>query len=73
MIWTTARLDTGHWNAEIEKASALLIANEFRNKNPSAPIRVMLYDLQMTHYGHIEKPRQLAGGIVTALKWLYEK
>ena len=73
MIWTTARLDTGHWNTEIEKARELLIANEFRSKNPSAPIRVMLYDLPMTHYGHIEKPRQLAGGIITALKWLYEK
>jgi hypothetical protein len=72
MIWTTARLDTGHWDLEVEKARELLIANEFRSKNPTAPIRVMLFDLPMTHYGHIEKPRQLAGGIVAALKWLYD-
>lgn len=32
MIWTTARLDAGHWNVPI------------------------------THYGHVEKPRELAGG-----------
>ena len=49
-----------------------LKVNEFRSKNPTAPIRVMLFDLPMTHYGHIEKPRQLAGGIVAALKWLYD-
>ena len=34
------------------------------------PIRVLLFDLPMTHYGHIEKPRQLAGGLVAALTWL---
>ena len=72
MIWTTARLDSGHWNTEIDKARELLIANEFRSKNPQAPIRVLLFDLPMTHYGHIEKPKQLAGGILTALKWLYQ-
>lgn len=72
MIWTTARLDTGHWNTNIGEARELLIANEFREKNPDAEIRVLLYDLPMTHYGHIEKPKQLSGGIVAALKWLYQ-
>jgi len=72
MIWTTARQDTGHWNTNISEARELLIANEFREKNPDAAIRVMMFDLPMTHYGHIEKPRQLAGGILAALKWLYQ-
>ena len=72
MIWTTARQDTGHWNTNISEARELLIANEFRQKNPDAQIRVMMFDLPMTHYGHIEKPRQLAGGILAALKWLYQ-
>ena len=73
MIWTTAKLDSGHWNDDINKARELLIADEFRRKNPNASIRVLLYDLPMTHYGHIEKPKQLAGGLLTALKWLYQK
>ena len=73
MIWTTSRLDTGHWDTDTENARELLIANEFRSKNPDAQIRVLLFDLPMTHYGHIEKPRQLAGGILAALRWLYQK
>lgn len=70
MIWTTASLDDGHWNPKVDEARELLIANEFRQKNPGVPIRVMLYDVPMTHYGHIEKPKQLAGGLLTAIKWL---
>jgi hypothetical protein len=70
MIWTTARLDDGHWNEDTAKARELLIADEFRRKNPGVPIRVLVFDLPMTHYGHIEKPRQLAGGLLAALTWL---
>jgi len=70
MIWTTAQLDTGHWDADLTKARELLIANEFREHNPGVPIRVLLFDVPMTHYGHIEKPRELAGGLVAALRWL---
>ena len=32
--------------------------------------RVLAFDVPMTHYGHVEKPRQLAGGLVAALTWL---
>ncbi len=70
MIWTTARNDTGHWNADPAKARDVVVANEFREANPDVPIRVLLFDVPMTHYGHIEKPRQLAGGLVAALRWL---
>jgi len=70
MIWTTSKLDDGHWNDNISEARELLIANEFRQKNPGVPIRVLLFDVPMTHYGHIEKPKQLAGGLLAALKWL---
>jgi len=70
MIWTTALLDEGHWNADVSKARELLIADEFRKKNPGVPIRVLLFDVPMTHYGHIEKPRELAGGLLAAVKWL---
>ena len=70
MIWTTTLLDTGHWNADPARARELLIADEFREHNPEIPIRVLLFEVPMTHYGHIEKPRQLAGGLVAALRWL---
>ena len=70
MIWTTSLLDTGHWNADPAKARELRVAEEFRESNPTIPIRVLLFDVSMTHYGHIEKPRQLAGGLVAALSWL---
>lgn len=70
MLWTTAALDDGHWNEDPAAARELLVANEFRRKNPGVPIRVLLFDVPMTHYGHIEKPRQLAGGLIAALTWL---
>ncbi|MDX1499100.1 MAG: alpha/beta fold hydrolase [Woeseiaceae bacterium] len=70
MIWTTARLDTGHWDEDPEQARELLIADEFRAANPDIPIRVLVFDVPMTHYGHLEKPRELAGGLVAALTWL---
>lgn len=70
MIWTTSLLDTGHWNADPAKARELRVAEEFREANPTVAIRVLLFDVSMTHYGHIEKPRQLAGGLVAALRWL---
>ena len=70
MIWTTSLLDSGHWNADPAKARELRVAEEFRESNPTVPIRVLVFDVSMTHYGHIEKPRQLAGGLVAALRWL---
>ena len=30
------------------------------------------FDVPITHYGHIERPKQLAGGLVAALQWLVE-
>ncbi len=70
MIWTVAALDDGHWNKEPAKARELQVANQFRAANPGTPIRVLLFDVPMTHYGHLERPRQLAGGLVAALAWL---
>lgn len=73
MIWTTARGDTGHWDTNPERARELLIAEEFRRNNPDAAIRVLVFDVPMTHYGHVERPRQLAGGLLAALEWLYRE
>src|SRR5688500_332697 len=72
MIWTVAKLDDGHWNEDPKKARELQVADEFRKHNPDAEIRVLLFDVPLTHYGHIEKPKQVAGGLVAALRWLVE-
>jgi hypothetical protein len=70
MIWTVGALDDGHWNPNPAEARELQVADEFRRANPGIPIRVLLFDVPMTHYGHVEKPRQLAGGLIAALRWL---
>ena len=71
MVWMAGRLDNGHWNAkDPEKAPDLAVANEFRKRNPNTPIRVVFFDVPMTHYGHVERPRQVAAGILGALEWL---
>ena len=72
MIWTVAKLDDGHWHEDPAKARELQVADEFRRNNPGAAMRVLVFDLPLTHYGHIEKPRQLAGGLAAALAWLVE-
>ena len=73
MLWLVARLDNGHWNyRNPERAAEVQVANEFRKLNPQAAIRVAAFDVPITHYGHIERPKQLAGGLVAALQWLVE-
>lgn len=71
MIWTTALGDDGHWDADPAKARELFVAEAFRRANPRSDIRVLVFDTPMSHYGHIEQPRQLAGGLLAAVKWLY--
>ncbi len=73
MVWMAGQRDNGHWNYKNpDRAPDLNVANQFRKLNPQAAIRVVLFDVPITHYGHIERPRQLAGGMVTALEWLAE-
>ena len=71
MLWLVARLDNGHWNfRDPERAAEVQVANQFRKHNPQASIRVAEFDAPITHYGHMERPRQVAGGLVAALQWL---
>ncbi len=72
MIWTTARGDDGHWDPDPHRARELFVARAFQEANPGAAIRVLVFDVDMSHYGHIERPRQLAGGLLAAVKWLRE-
>ena len=71
MVWTTAKFDRNHWNAEDPMRSIeVFIANEYRAKNPKAQIRVINWDLAMTHYGHLELPRELAAAHYSVVRWL---
>jgi hypothetical protein len=71
MIWTVGKWDKGHWHkTDINKARELTIANQFSEKDPTTETRVLVFDLPLTHYGHIERPRQLAGGLYAGIQWL---
>jgi pimeloyl-ACP methyl ester carboxylesterase len=70
MAWVVGRLDDGHWDPTPGKAREWNIAQRFRKANPDAPIRVLLVDAPITHYGHIERPKQLAAVLLDAAKWV---
>lgn len=71
MVWVVAKWDKRHWNKTApEQAQELTIANQFRERNPGAAIRVQVFDLPLTHYGHIERPREVAAGLLGAVHWL---
>ena len=71
MVWTTAHFDRNHWNPEDPmKAIEVFVANEYRAKNPSAEIRLINWDPPMTHYGHLELPKQLAAAHYSVVRWL---
>jgi hypothetical protein len=71
MVWTTAHFDRNHWNPEEPtKSIEVFVANEYRAKNPDAEIRLINWDPPMTHYGHLELPRQLAAAHYSVVRWL---
>jgi hypothetical protein len=71
MVWTTAHFDRNHWNPEEPmKAIEVFVANEYRTKNPNAEIRLINWDPPMTHYGHLELPKQLAAAEFSVVRWL---
>lgn len=71
MAWVVGRLDDGHWDANPEDAREYQIAVRFRRANPNAPIRVLAIDAPITHYGHIERPKQLAAVLLDAARWVW--
>ena len=73
MVWLVGKWDQGHWHRENPaKARDLTVADQFRERNPTAEIRLVVFDLPMTHYGHLEKPRQVAAALIAATEWLSE-
>ncbi len=71
MLWLVAKLDS-HARMRDGIPSEARMANEFRKENPGAAIRVGLFDVPMTHFGHVERPKGVAAGLVAGLKWLVE-
>jgi pimeloyl-ACP methyl ester carboxylesterase len=70
MAWVVGRLDDGHWDPNPRRAREWNIAQRFRRENPDAAIRVLLIDAPLSHYGHIERPKQLAAVLLDAAKWV---
>ena len=70
MAWIVGRLDNGHWDETPSHAREWNTAERFRKENPGMPIRVVLVDAPVTHYGHIERPRSLAAMLVDAARWV---
>lgn len=71
MVWTVAHFDRNHWLPEDPmKAPEVFTAGEYRNKNPNAQVRLIVWDPPMTHYGHLELPKQLAAADFSVVRWL---
>jgi hypothetical protein len=71
MVWTVAHFDRNHWLPEDPmRAPEVYVANEYRRVNPGAQVRLMVWDPNMTHYGHLELPKQLAAADYSVVRWL---
>jgi hypothetical protein len=74
MVWTVAHFDRNHWLPEDPmKAPEVYVANEYRRANPNAKVRLMVWDPNMTHYGHLELPKQLAAADYSVVRWLMKE
>ena len=71
MVWTVAHMDRNHWVPEDPLSSEeVYVANQFRAANPTSTIRVINWDPPMTHYGHLELPREKAAADYSVIRWL---
>jgi len=70
IVWCVGHYDRNHWLPEDPtKAWEYFLAKEFRLKNPNAKVRIIVWDVPMTHYGHVEKPKQLAAAFYSVVRW----
>ncbi len=70
IVWCVGHYDRNHWLPEDPmNAWEVFLAKEFRLKNPSAKVRILVWDVPMTHYGHVEKPKELAAGFYSVVRW----
>lgn len=74
MVWTVAHMDRNHWLPEDPMNSEeVYVANQFRAANPASTIRVINWDPPMTHYGHLELPREKAAADYSVIRWLVKE
>lgn len=72
MVWMVAHFDRNHWVPEEPmQAVEVFVANEYRARNPTAKIRLIVWDPPMTHYGHLEMPKQLASATYSVVRWYF--
>ena len=50
-----------------------MLAKQYLRRNPNAKVRVIGWDLNMTHYGHVELPAQLAAGFDDVVNWMLKQ
>jgi hypothetical protein len=55
------------------KSIEVFVANKYGEKNPDAQIRVINWDPPMTHYRHLELPKQLASAHFSVVRWLVKR
>ena len=74
MVWTVGHFDRNHWLPEDPmKAVEVFYATEYRAKNPNAKIRLIVWDPPLTHYGHVEMPKQLAAADYSVIRWIMKQ
>jgi hypothetical protein len=72
MVWTVGHFDRNHWLPEDPmKAYEVYVAGRYRARDPQAKIRLIVWDPPMTHYGHLELPRELAAADYSVIRWFY--
>jgi len=72
MVWTVGHMDRNHWLPEDPmNAPEVFVAKEYRLINPKAKVRLIVWDPPMTHYGHLEMPKQLAAADYSVVRWFF--
>jgi hypothetical protein len=73
MVWTVGHFDRNHWLPEDPmNAPEVYVANQYRDVNPDADVRLIVWDPPLTHYGHLELPKQKAAADYSVIRWLVQ-
>jgi pimeloyl-ACP methyl ester carboxylesterase len=71
MAWVVGRADRGHWNEGAgHVAREMFVRDRFAASCPGVAAQVVVVDAPLTHYGHIEAPRELAALLVRTVEGL---
>ena len=68
-LWCAEELGLAYEAIDAGGAFGVVDTPEYRAKNPKARIRLINWDPPMTHYGHVELPRQLASATFSVVRW----